>query len=102
MYFVGFLETTVRNILGDMANHHNIVPKATSQSLSQGFPSLDNRVVRNTYALAHFSRHYLQIICIIYHLGSTGSSMFNGDLTYRNRASVKVPGVASRYVTRDR
>ncbi len=102
MYFVGSLNRTVRHILGDMANHHNMGPKATFQSVRQGFPSFDNRVVRNTYALAHFGRNYFQIISIIYYLGSTRSSMFNGDLTYRNRTSLKVPGVASRYVTKDR
>jgi hypothetical protein len=39
-----YLESTVRNILGDMADHHNMVSKATLQSLSQGFPSFDNRI----------------------------------------------------------
>jgi len=27
-----------------MADHHNMVSKATLQSLSQGFPSFDNRI----------------------------------------------------------
>ena len=34
----------VRNILGEIADHHNMVSKANLQSLSQGFPSFDDRI----------------------------------------------------------
>ena len=44
MYFGRYLGSIVRNILGEMADHHNVVSKATLQSLSQGFPSFDNRI----------------------------------------------------------
>jgi hypothetical protein len=44
MYFGRYLGSIARNILEDMANHHNMVSKATLQSLSQGFPSFDNRI----------------------------------------------------------
>ena len=47
MYFGRYLGTIVRNILGEMANHHNMVSKATLQSLSQGFPSFDNMIQVN-------------------------------------------------------
>ena len=44
MYFGRYLGSIVRNILGEMADHHNMVSEATLQSLSQGFPSFDNRI----------------------------------------------------------
>ena len=44
MYFGRYLGSIVRNILGEMADHHNMVSDATLQSLSQGFPSFDNRI----------------------------------------------------------
>ena len=44
MYFGRYLGSIVRDILGEMADHHNMVSKANLQSLSQGFPSFDDRI----------------------------------------------------------
>jgi len=49
------LGTIVRTILGEMANHHNMVSKATLQSLSQGFPSFDNRI---DTMIQHYNRSF--------------------------------------------
>ena len=55
MYFGRYLGSIVRNILGEMADHHNMVSKATLQSLSQGFPSFDNRIDSELYNVV---QHY--------------------------------------------
>ena len=38
------MESIARNILGDMADHHNMVSKAILKLLSQSFPSVDIRI----------------------------------------------------------
>jgi len=38
-----------------MADHHNMVSKATLQSLSQGFPSFDNRIDN---MIQHYNRSF--------------------------------------------
>ena len=55
MYFGRYLGIIVRNILGEMADHHNMVSKATLQSLSQGFPSFDNRI---DTMIQHYNRSF--------------------------------------------
>ena len=55
MYFGRYLGIIVRNILGEMADHHNMVSKATLQSLSQGFPSFDNRIDN---MIQHYNRSF--------------------------------------------
>ena len=53
MYFGRYLGIIVRNILGEMADHHNMVSKATLQSLSQGFPSFDNMIQHYNRSFRH-------------------------------------------------
>ena len=59
MYFGRYLGSIVRDILGEMADHHNMLSKATLQSLSQGFPSFHDRIDNEFYnVIQHYNRSF--------------------------------------------
>ena len=59
MYFGRYLGSIVRNILGEIADHHNMVSKANLQSLSQGFPSFDDRIDNELdNMIQHYNRSF--------------------------------------------